>query len=158
MQVGKTLADANVSLVYGGGINGIMGACSRSVSENGGKVIGIIPEFLQAMEANGEAGKFCDELIVTSSMHERKQLMFDKADAFLALPGGIGTLEEVVEILTWAQIGRHTKPIGILNVDGFWDPLVDLFDHMMEQGFIHSAQKFRPIIISDAELVVEELG
>ncbi len=157
-QIGKTLANANVTLVFGGGVNGIMGACSQSASEHGGEVIGIIPEFLQQREANNEAGKYCSELIVTASMHERKQLMFDKVDAFLALPGGIGTLEEVVEILTWAQIGRHEKPIGLLNIDGFWNPLMELFDHMREHGFIHSANKFKPIVITEPERVLDMLA
>ena len=155
-EVGKLLADADITLVYGGGVNGIMGACSKATSDNGGKVIGIIPDFLNAIEANNKAGRYCSELIVTDSMHERKQLMFDHADAFLALPGGIGTLEEVVEILTWAQIDRHDKPIGLLNIDGFWNPLFSLFEHMKEQGFVHSANKFRPVNLASPIEVISK--
>ena len=132
---GKILAREGVSLVYGGGSNGLMGAVARSVHEHGGHVVGVIPEFLHAREL---AFKGADEMVVTPDMHERKRIMFERADAFVALPGGIGTLEELIEQLTWAQLGRHKKPILFANINGFWEPLVELLDHMKEHGFIHS--------------------
>jgi uncharacterized protein (TIGR00730 family) len=136
---GKIMAENNVELVYGGGSRGLMGALAKSVQEHGGRVIGIIPEFLQAREL---AFAGATEMIVTDNMHTRKQTMFDRADAFVALPGGIGTLEELVEQLTWSQLGRHKKPIAIANINGFWDPLCELLDHMRKSGFIHSELNF----------------
>jgi uncharacterized protein (TIGR00730 family) len=130
---GKALAENGVGLVYGGGSIGLMGAVAKSTLDNGGTVTGIIPEFLTARE---NALKRAQELIVTKNMHERKQLMFDRSDAFVALPGGIGTLEELVEQLTWAQLGRHTKPILLANIAGFWDPLLMLLNHMRDKAFI----------------------
>ena len=132
---GKILASERVGLVYGGGSRGLMGAVATSVLDNGGHVTGIIPEFLQNRE---QTLRRAQEIIVTPDMHLRKQTMFDKADAFVALPGGIGTLEELVEQLTWAQLGRHKKPILILNAKGFWDPLCALLDHMAELQFIRA--------------------
>jgi len=136
---GKIMAEQRVSLVYGGGSKGLMGELAMSVHDHGGKVIGVIPEFLKAREL---AFKGAHELIVTKTMHERKQLMFDRADAFVALPGGIGTLEELVEQLTWSQLGRHRKPIAVANINGFWDPLCELIDHMKKSGFIHNELSF----------------
>ena len=130
---GKALAEAGIGLVYGGGSVGLMGAVAKSAIEHGGKVIGIIPEFLTKRE---NALKDAQELIVTADMHERKRLMFERSDAFVALPGGVGTLEELVEQLTWAQLGRHTKPILLANIDGFWEPLYTLLDHMRTTAFI----------------------
>lgn len=130
---GKALAENGVGLVYGGGSIGLMGAVAKATLDNGGTVTGIIPEFLTVRE---NALKRAQELIVTKDMHERKQLMFDRSDAFVALPGGIGTLEELVEQLTWAQLGRHTKPILLANIAGFWDPLLVLLDHMRDKAFI----------------------
>jgi uncharacterized protein (TIGR00730 family) len=136
---GKILAEQDVTLVYGGGSNGLMGALAMSVHDHGGRVIGIIPEFLRAREL---AFTGAHELIVTDNMHTRKQQMFDRADAFVALPGGIGTLEELVEQLTWSQLGRHKKPIAVANINGFWDPLCELIDHMKTAGFIHNELPF----------------
>jgi uncharacterized protein (TIGR00730 family) len=130
---GKALAENGVGLVYGGGSIGLMGAVASATLDHGGSVTGIIPEFLTARE---NALKRAQELIVTANMHERKQLMFDRSDAFVALPGGIGTLEELVEQLTWAQLGRHTKPILLANIAGFWDPLLVLINHMRDKAFI----------------------
>ena len=136
---GKIMAENQVGLVYGGGSHGLMGALAASVADHGGKVIGVIPEFLKAREI---AFAGAHELIVTDTMHTRKQIMFDKADAFVALPGGIGTLEELVEQLTWSQLGRHKKPIALANINGFWDPLCELLEHMKKNGFIHSELSF----------------
>jgi uncharacterized protein (TIGR00730 family) len=132
---GKLLAGHDIRLIYGGGSVGLMGTLAHSVLAHGGKVTGVIPEFLVAREhANADA----HELIVTPDMHARKQIMFDRADAFVALPGGVGTLEELVEQLTWAQLGRHKKPILIANIDGFWDPFLKLVDHMRDMAFIRA--------------------
>jgi len=130
---GKILAKSSVRLVYGGGSVGLMGAVAGSVIDHGGEVTGIIPEFLTARE---RPRRLAQELIVTRDMHERKRLMFERADAFVALPGGLGTLEELVEQLTWAQLGRHKKPILIANLKSFWDPLLALITHMRGLGFV----------------------
>jgi uncharacterized protein (TIGR00730 family) len=132
-EFGRLLAIDSVGLVYGGGSRGLMGAVATSVLDHGGHVTGIIPEFLESRE---HTRRRAQEVIVTPDMHVRKQTMFDKADAFVALPGGIGTLEELVEQLTWAQLGRHKKPILIVNIAGFWDPLCVLLEHMRRTEFI----------------------
>ena len=155
--LGTSIGKAGLELVYGGGTKGVMGAVSNAVLAAGGKVTGIIPRFLIDMEATERELKRLDELIVTADMHERKHKMFERSDAFVALPGGIGTLEELVEIMTWSQLGQHEKPVVIANVNGFWDPLARLFDHMSEEGFLHSAEKVKPIVIDDVEEIVPTL-
>lgn len=132
-QLGQRLAEDHVGLVYGGGSLGLMGELARSVLQHGGRVTGIIPGFLSERE---RMLREVDELIVVDDMHQRKKLMFDKSDAFVALPGGIGTLEELVEQLTWAQLGRHAKPIVLVDVEGFWKPFIELIGHMKAQSFI----------------------
>jgi hypothetical protein len=132
-EFGKVLAENGIRLVYGGGSIGLMGAVATSVLDHGGLVTGIIPDFLTTRE---NALKRVQEMIVTPDMHERKRLMFERADAFVALPGGIGTLEELVEQLTWQQLGRHSKPILLANIDGFWEPLLALIGHMRATEFI----------------------
>ncbi|OJV01588.1 TIGR00730 family Rossman fold protein [Nitrobacter sp. 62-23] len=131
--LGKAFARNKVGLVYGGGSVGLMGAIATSVLDNGGTVTGIIPDFLTSRE---HALARVQEMIVTRDMHERKRLMFERSDAFIALPGGVGTLEELVEQLTWQQLGRHSKPILLANVDGFWEPLLALLAHMRSTAFI----------------------
>jgi uncharacterized protein (TIGR00730 family) len=131
--LGKTFAENGVRLVYGGGSLGLMGAVAKSTLDHGGSVTGIIPEFLTARE---NAMAKVQEMIVTPDMHERKRLMFERSDAFVALPGGIGTLEELVEQLTWQQLGRHSKPVLLANIDGFWEPLLALLAHMRATQFI----------------------
>lgn len=131
--LGKTLAENGVRLVYGGGSLGLMGSVATSVLDHGGTVTGIIPDFLKLRE---NALKRVQEMIVTPDMHERKRLMFEHSDAFVALPGGIGTLEELVEQLTWQQLGRHSKPILIANIANFWEPLLGLLTHMRSTQFI----------------------
>lgn len=132
---GRILARSGVGLVYGGASIGIMGALARSVLAEGGRVTGVIPEFLTRVEAQLHEA---NELIVTDSMHSRKREMFERSDAFVALPGGIGTLEETVEMLTWAQLGRHSRPIILANLNGFWEPLIGLLDHMIKSDFARS--------------------
>jgi hypothetical protein len=131
--LGKALAENGIRLVYGGGSIGLMGAVATSVLDHGGAVTGIIPDFLTTRE---NALTRVQELIVTPDMHERKRLMFERSDAFVALPGGIGTLEELVEQLTWQQLGRHSKPVLLANIDGFWEPLLALLTHMRATEFI----------------------
>jgi uncharacterized protein (TIGR00730 family) len=132
---GELLARERVGLVYGGGTRGMMGAVAASVLEHGGHVTGIIPEFLKTKEGIQSTAQ---EIIVTPDMHVRKQTMFERADAFVALPGGIGTLEELVEQMTWAQLGRHKKPILILNIAEFWEPLCALLAHMQRLDFVRT--------------------
>jgi uncharacterized protein (TIGR00730 family) len=132
---GRILAENQVRLVYGGGSIGLMGALAESVIDHGGQVTGVIPDFLVARELMLQRAQ---ERIITHDMHERKRIMFERADAFVALPGGVGTLEELVEQLTWAQLGRHKKPILILNIKKFWDPLCALLDHMRRLEFIRA--------------------
>src|SRR6202051_2933266 len=133
IEFGKILAENRIRLVYGGGSIGLMGAVATSVLDHGGTVTGIIPTFLTARE---NALKRVQEMIVTPDMHERKRLMFERPDAFVALPGGVGTLEELVEQLTWQQLGRHSKPVLLANIDGFWEPLLVLLAHMRATQFI----------------------
>jgi uncharacterized protein (TIGR00730 family) len=136
---GGILAKNGIGLVFGGGAVGMMGTIAKSVLEHGGKVTGIIPEFLVARE---HAIRGADNLIVTRDMHERKRKMFEMADAFVAMPGGIGTLEEIVEQITWVQLGRHRKPILLANIKNFWDPLCALIEHMKKLEFIRGDLNF----------------
>lgn len=138
--LGQTIVEAGAGLVYGGGSNGLMGIVAKTVVEAGGRVTGIIPDFLSTKERQYEE---VSELIVVSDMHTRKQMMFEKADAFVALPGGIGTLEELVEQLTWVQLDRHDKPVVLADVGGFWRPLLDLLAHMRNNGFIRPEMEVR---------------
>ncbi|AZO55525.1 MULTISPECIES: TIGR00730 family Rossman fold protein [unclassified Mesorhizobium] len=152
--LGRSIAKAGLRLVYGGGTKGIMGAVAEGALKAGGKVTGIIPRFLINREATETALDRLDELLITDNMHERKHKMFEKSDAFVALPGGIGTVEEIVEIMTWAQLGHHRKPIVFGNVNGFWDPMTALLDHMAGEGFIHTAQRVKPLVVNDPEAIV----
>ena len=131
--LGQAIAGAGLTLVYGGGSLGLMGRVARAALDADGYVVGVIPQFLHDREV---MLREVTELIVTADMHERKRTMFERADAFVALPGGIGTLEEVVEMMTWSQLGRHDKPIVLANVAGFWDRLSQLIDQMTDFGFI----------------------
>ncbi|MGC1570749.1 MAG: TIGR00730 family Rossman fold protein [Pseudolabrys sp.] len=142
---GTLLAKNGIGLVFGGGSVGMMGAIAKSVREHGGEVTGIIPEFLVARE---HAMRGADNLIVTRDMHERKRKMFEMADAFVAMPGGVGTLEEVVEQMTWVQLGRHRKPILLANIKHFWDPLCALIDHMKALEFIRGDLNF-DLLVAD---------
>jgi len=152
--LGRSLAKSGLRLVYGGGTKGIMGAVAEGALKAGGKVTGIIPRFLINREATETALDRLDELVITDNMHERKHRMFEKSDAFVALPGGIGTVEEIVEIMTWGQLGHHRKPIVFANVKGFWDPMLALLDHMSSEGFIHTAQRVKPLVVDDPEAIV----
>ncbi len=145
---GKILAENDVRLIYGGGSVGLMGALAHAVLDHGGEVTGIIPEFLTKRE---RPRRLPQELIVTPDMHVRKRIMFERADGFVALPGGIGTLEEVVEQLTWVQLGRHNKPILIANINAYWDPLLTLIDHMRAVKFVPQALDVNVLVAQRVE-------
>lgn len=152
--LGAALAAEGIGLVYGGGNVGLMGAVAGAVLAGGGHVTGIIPDFLKSRERMLDD---VQETVVVSDMHTRKRLMFERADAFVALPGGIGTLEELVEQMTWAQLGRHDKPILLLSVNDFWRPLVALLAHMRDQGFIRPGLDLNYIIADAVAEVVPAL-
>lgn len=149
--LGRSLVKADLGLVYGGGSLGLMGEVARATLEAGGHVTGIIPAFLTERE---HMLKDVNDLIVTRDMHERKQLMFDHASAFVALPGGIGTLEELVEQLTWSQLGRHAKPIVVANIAGFWSPFLNLLSHMRSETFIRPGLEVGFTVVDDAAQIV----
>lgn len=149
--LGRALAAAEIGLVFGGGSIGLMGEVARATLDAGGHVTGIIPEFLKKRELALEG---MTELTVTGSMHERKQLMFENADAFVALPGGIGTLEELVEQMTWSQLGQHSKPLVLLNINDFWRPLLSLFDRMRDEHFIRSGLQISLAVVTSAEEII----
>lgn len=131
--LGVLLATRGIALVYGGGCVGLMGAVADAALASGGEVIGVIPRFLKEREVGHDG---CTTLHVVETMHERKALMASLADAFIALPGGVGTLEELFEVWTWTQLGSQQKPVGLLNVDDFYAPLVGFLDHLVLQGFV----------------------
>ena len=144
--LGTTLAEANIRLVFGGGHVGLMGVISNAALEAGGDVIGVIPKSLVEREL-AHAG--LTDLRIVGSMHERKALMSDLSEGFIALPGGTGTLEEFFEVLTWAQLGEHEKPCGLLNVAGYYDPLLAVFDRMVEAGFLSESNRALVLVESD---------
>src|SRR4051812_15968041 len=149
--LGREMAANGIGLVYGGGNVGLMGIVAGSVLDHGGHVTGIIPDFLKTRERMLE---HVQETIVVPDMHTRKRLMFERADAFVALPGGIGTLEELVEQMTWAQLGRHRKPILLVSINGFWRPLLALFEHMRESGFLRPGLELNYLVAERVEKVV----
>jgi uncharacterized protein (TIGR00730 family) len=153
-QMGRIFAENGVGLVYGGGAFGLMGTLAKAVMQGGGHVTGVIPSFLERRE---HALDSVQELHVVEDMHERKRLMFEKADAFVALPGGIGTLEELVEQLTWIQLGRHSKPVAIADIGGFWRPLLSLIDHMREQAFLRPPWETSYLVVDKVEDVLPRL-
>ncbi|CEJ70289.1 LOG family protein YvdD [Chryseobacterium oranimense G311] len=144
--LGKTLAKQNIQLIYGGADVGLMGAVADGALNEGGKVTGVLPHFLQSKEI---AHKNLTELIIVETMHERKTKMNDLCDGVIVLPGGYGTLEEFFEMITWAQLGLHTKPIGILNIDGFYDDLIKLVQTMVDKGFLKQINRDM-LLISDS--------
>jgi uncharacterized protein (TIGR00730 family) len=150
--LGTTLAEANIRLVFGGGHVGLMGEISNAALAAGGDVIGVIPKFLVERELAHEG---LSDLRIVGSMHERKALMSDLSEAFIALPGGTGTLEEFFEVLTWAQLGEHKKPCGLLNVAGYYDPLLTVFDRMVEAGFLSESNRALLLVEGDPELLLQ---
>jgi uncharacterized protein (TIGR00730 family) len=153
-QFGRILADNGIRLVYGGGSVGLMGALAESVLTHGGAVTGVIPDFLVNRE---HMLLSVQERIITPDMHARKREMFERADAFVGLPGGVGTLEELVEQLTWAQLGRHKKPILILNIERFWDPLCTLIEEMRRLEFIRAGMTVDLLVAETVEDILPQL-
>lgn len=153
--MGRELVNRGLRLVYGAGSVGLMGVLARTVHERGGEVLGIIPEVLAPREV---AGAQIGETIVVESMHERKALMAQEADAFVAMPGGYGTLDELFEAITWGQIGIQRKPIGLFNVAGFFDPLLAWIDAAVKEGFIRPQHRQLFIVSDDASLLLEKLA
>ena len=153
--LGRRIGAGGHGLVYGGGDNGLMGKVARATLAAGGRVVGIIPAFLKNRENMLHAAQ---ELVVVEDMHTRKRMMFERADAFVALPGGVGTLEELVEQLTWVQLGRHTKPVVIADIGGFWRPLLSLFAHMRNSGFIRQEFELRYLVAERVEDILPMIG
>jgi uncharacterized protein (TIGR00730 family) len=153
-EFGRILAENRIRLVYGGGSVGLMGAIAESALDHGGTVTGVIPDFLVNRE---HMLLRVQERVITRDMHERKRVMFERADAFVALPGGVGTLEELVEQLTWAQLGRHKKPILILNVERFWNPLCALLEDMKRLDFIRPGFSIDLLVAERVEHILPQL-
>ncbi|MCZ0703828.1 uncharacterized protein (TIGR00730 family) [Natronobacillus azotifigens] len=153
-KLGRVLVDNGLDLVYGGATVGCMGAVADAVMNAGGRVIGVIPEKLKNIEI---AHQQLSELHVVRTMHERKALMAEYADGFIALPGGSGTLEEWFEVFTWAQLGYHNKPCALLNINDYYSPIISLFDHMIEQGFVKAEYKDLIVIDRDSKELVNKL-
>ena len=154
IEVGRALAEAKLKLVYGGGGIGLMGAVAESAMKYGGHVTGVMPKFLEKVE---RPTLNITETILTEDMHERKMGMWGRADGFLVMPGGVGTLEELVEQITWVQLKQHTKPIVMLNVLGYWDPLVKLFAHMRGHGFIRGEYEIDYHLTADVSDAIAHL-
>ncbi len=142
--LGRKIADENLKLIYGGGSVGLMGILANSVMSHGGEVVGVIPQFLYDKEVGLDA---CTELLIVDSMHERKQKMAELAHGFIALPGGIGTLEELFEIFTWSQLALIKKPVAIFNINHFYDDLIGHLEHMVKEGFLKN-ENLKSLIVS----------
>ena len=153
--VGAQLAARGIGLVYGGGKLGLMGAVAKGAKDAGGEVIGIIPESLVRAEV---ANHDCDELVTVSGMHERKQRFTDLSDGFVTIPGGVGTMDELWEAISWAQLGYHAKPVGLLNAHGFYDHLIAFNHHMIEVGFIRPAHQGIMIAENELDLLLERMA
>lgn len=153
--VGTQLARSGITVVYGGGGLGLMGAVARGALDAGGEAIGVIPESLLRFEPPPDG---LTDLRVVSSIHERKAIMVELADAFVALPGGLGTLDELSEVLTWAQLGLHSKPCGLLNLEGYFDLLMAWLDHATAQRFIRTAHRAMVLVDSDLTRLLERLA
>lgn len=153
-RLGRGLAERGVRLIYGGGSIGLMGVVMQSALDHGGEVAGVIPEFLMRREVGNPA---LTELVVVDSMHERKQRMFELADAFAVLPGGLGTLDETIEVITWQQLRLHAKPIGLLSVGGYWQVYEALIDRIVDQGFADAGIRDLFIVEEDVESLLGAL-
>ncbi len=153
-KLGQTLAEKKIRLIYGGASIGLMGAVADGALSNGGKVTGILPHFLQAKEI---AHHGLSDLILVDSMHERKMKMHDLCNGVIALPGGFGTLEELFEMLTWGQLGLHHKPVGLLNINGFYDPLINLIQSMVDKEFLKETNQQMLLISNNAEDLLKKM-
>ncbi|RZS92617.1 TIGR00730 family Rossman fold protein [Aquimarina brevivitae] len=154
IQLGATLANQEITLVYGAAKIGVMGQVAQQALDHGGKVIGIIPEFLKVKEV---VHLGLTELITTTNMHQRKLKMQELSDGFITLPGGFGTLEELFEIITWAQLGLHQKPIGLLNSNGFYDDLIEMLQKMVEKGFLKEENLQLLLVENDVEILIQRM-
>jgi uncharacterized protein (TIGR00730 family) len=154
-ELGKALGVRGIDLVYGGGSVGLMGAVARAAHAHGSRVVGVIPTSLTPKEVMGDP---IGELIVVDTMHERKAKMAELAEGFVALPGGFGTLDELFEAITWGQLGIHAKPIGLLNIDDYFEPLVNLIDHGVTQGFIRPHHRTLIRVADSTDTLFTELG
>ena len=152
---GAALAARGLRLVYGGGRVGLMGLTADACLAAGGRVTGVIPDFLAVREV---AHQGVADMRIVASMHDRKQIMADEADGFIALPGGLGTLEELFEIWTWSQLGRHAKPVGLLNVQGYFDPLLTFLDRMAEEGFVEARHRAMLVVGDDIDALLDGLA
>ncbi|MFT5640875.1 MAG: hypothetical protein ACI9A7_000973 [Cyclobacteriaceae bacterium] len=150
----KVLYDNQIDIVFGGGKVGLMGVIADEMMHLGGAAIGVIPEKLKAMEVGHEG---ITELHVVDTMHQRKEMMANLADGFIAIPGGIGTMEEIIEVFTWMQIGYHTKPCALLNVNGYFDHFIAFMDKMVEDGFLSQAQRNKMIIEAHPQALIEKI-
>ena len=153
--LGEAMGRSGIRLVYGGGGIGLMGILARAMADGGGEVDGIIPEFLTVPEVMKDAP---GDHQITDNLHDRMQAMAARADAFVVLPGGIGTIAELVDILTWKQLGRHAKPIIILDIDGYWTPLAELLDHIVARGFSHGDLKGMYRVVPSVDGLADALG
>ncbi|UTW53797.1 TIGR00730 family Rossman fold protein [Kordiimonas sp. SCSIO 12610] len=147
-ELGHLIAENRMNLVYGAGSVGLMGITARAAIEKGGRVVGIIPEHLDSIEITQEG---LSELHITRNMHDRKKMMFDRSDAFIVLPGGLGTLDETLEVMTWAQLSLHRKPIILLNQNNYWSPLLELINHVVDDGFASEANRALLHVVETAE-------
>jgi uncharacterized protein (TIGR00730 family) len=156
--VGRRLAEREIELVYGAGGGGLMGRLSQGVIDAGGRVYGVIPRFMVDREWGRVYGEPGVDTHVVESMHERKAMMAERADAFLTLPGGLGTLEELFEVWTWSTLSLHTKPVGLLDVGGFWQPLVTVLEHLVEAGFMDRSTLDDLVVAPDLDAALRELS
>lgn len=154
-RLGRALAKSGLGLVYGGGRAGLMGLVADAVLHEGGKVYGIIPHHIATREISHTG---LTELQVVDTMHERKQMMVERADAFVILPGGLGTMDEFFEIMTWRQLGLQDKPVVVVNIEGYWTPLLRMIDHLIEEGFAREADRQALLVVDKVEDVVEALS
>ena len=154
-EFGRLCAEAGITVVFGGGRVGLMGALADAAMDAGGKVLGVIPKFLDEVEI---AHHGTTEIIITDDMHERKATMAAHADAFVVLPGSIGTLEETFEVMTWKQLGRFDKPIILANIDGYWQPIIDLLDHMTGEEFLRPEHRDLVSVVDNIEAILPALG
>jgi uncharacterized protein (TIGR00730 family) len=152
--LGHAIADRGIELIYGAGDIGLMSVVARAALENGGKVTGIIPEFIQAFEV-GSPGEI--ELIVVESMHERKRAMFERSDGFIALPGGLGTLDETIEMITWKQLQQHKKPVVLVDTNHYWKPFLELVQAIVDGGFGHHGINDLFSVVDNVESVFQAL-
>lgn len=154
-RLGALLAEHGIDLVYGGGRMGLMGLVADAVMDGGGRVVGVIPDHIMALEVEHRG---LSDLVVVGSMHERKQAMFDRSDAFVVLPGGLGTLDEMIEVLTWKQLALHDKPVILVDDAGYWQPLLALIDHMIDNGFARQQHRRLFRVVDSVEDVIPALA